>query len=196
MSEIDLSDLDLPDSPVAETSVELRLRDLGLDSSAYDTDELEFVVTPRPELLRATLLLRARAWVGHPFSGNAKEQCANFIRRVFVESGIWMPAPVRPFDIHLTEGLPQGRAFANSLFSAELGQLLGYGDLVPGDLLAFRDTYEGEFPKGCITHVGLYDGKDVMIDRSTGGEPVRRKALDGWWKERFVVGLRPHDFCA
>ena len=193
MSEIDLSDLDLPDSPVAETSVEMRLRDLGLDSSAYDTDELEFVVTPREELLRATLLLRARAWVGHAFSGDEKEQCANFIRRLFAESGIWMTPAKKPFDFHLTEGLPQGPAFANSLFSAELGQLLGYGDLKAGDLMAFRDTYEGEFPKGCITHVGLYEGEDVMIDRSTGGEPVRRQDVDGWWKERFVVGLRPHD---
>ena len=173
-----------------EASIEMDVRDLGLDTAHYETDELEFAVTPRPLLLRNTLLQRAQAWVGRDFSGSAPEQCANFIRRLLMESGISVPAAAMPFDIHLTVGLPQGPAFANSFFSPVNGRLLGYSDLMPGDLLAFRDTYKGDFPSGCITHVGLYVDVDTMIDRSTAGEPVRRQPLDGWWKERFVVGLR------
>lgn len=182
-------------SSAGEASIEMDVRDLGLDTSQYDTDELDFVVIPRPQLLRNTLLERARAWVGQSYSGQSQEQCANFIRRLLVESGIFIPPASKPFDLHLTAGLPQGPAFANSFFSASSGRLLGYGDLAPGDLIAFRDTYEGDFPKGCITHVGLYLEQDLMIDRATAGEPVRRQALDGWWKERFVVGLRPFQLC-
>ncbi len=178
-----------------EASIELDIRDLGLDTAAYATDELDFVVTPRPLLLRNTLVERAKAWVGHDFSGQKTEQCANFVRRVLAESGLRVAAAVKPFDVHLTGDLPQGPAFANSFFSSANGQLLGYAELQSGDLMAFRDTYEGDFPKGCITHVGIYIDDDAMIDRSTAGEPIRRQAMDAWWKERFVVGLRPKDLC-
>lgn len=178
-----------------EASIEIDIRDLGLDTAAYATDEIDFVVTPRPVLLRNTLIERAKAWVGRDFNGQAQEQCANFVRRVLGESGVCIPASERPFDVHLTGDLPQGPAFANSFFSTSNGHLLGYGDLQSGDLMAFRDTYEGDFPKGCITHVGIYIEDDAMIDRSTAGEPVRRQPMDAWWKERFVVGLRPKDLC-
>ncbi len=178
-----------------EASVEFDVRDLGLDTAHYETDELEFVVVPRPQLLRNTLLARAEAWVGRDFNAQQKEQCANFIRRLLGEAGVRVAVAERPFDVHLTGDLAQGADFANSFFAASNGRLLGYGDLQPGDLLAFRDTYEGDFPRGCITHVGLYIGEDTMIDRSTAGEPVRRQVLDGWWKERFVVGLRPSELC-
>lgn len=178
-----------------ESSVEFDIRDLGLDTAAYATDELDFVVTPRPTLLRNTVVERARAWVGHDFSGQKTEQCANFVRRILAEAGICMPAAAQPFDVHLTGQLAQGPDFANSFFSSANGQLLGYAELQPGDLMAFRDTYEGDFPKGCITHVGICIDTDAMVDRSTAGEPVRRQPMDDWWKERFVVGLRPADLC-
>lgn len=181
---------------MAESSIEMDVRELGLDPAQYDTDEMEFSVTPRQQLLRNTLLERARSWIGKEFSGESKEQCANFVRQLLAETGIWIPVAEKPFDWHLTEGLPQGPAFANSFFSPKHGLLVGYGDLEAGDLIAFRDTYEGDFPKGCITHVGVWVGDGAMIDRSTAGEPVRRLQLDGWWKERFVVGLRSHELCS
>lgn len=180
----------------SESSVELNVRDLGIDPlDIEDTGELEYAVTPRPELLRNTLLARARSWVGHQFNGDQTEQCAHFVRRLLAESGIWVEVAEKPFDSHLTADLEQGPGFANSFFSAANGCLQGYGDLKPGDLIAFRDTYEGDFPKGCITHVGVWMGKDKMIDRSTAGEPVRELELNAWWKERFVVGLRPTELC-
>ena len=177
-----------------EASVELSIEDLGIDPKDIEiSDELDFVVTPRPQLLRDTLLARAKSWVGHEFAGNKEEQCARFVRRVLAETGMQVPACEKPFDFHLTGELDQGPDFANSFFSAVNGDLLGYADLQPGDLLAFRDTYEGDFPKGCITHVGIYLKEDTMIDRSTQGEPVRELVMDAWWKERFVVGLRPQE---
>ncbi len=180
----------------SESSVEFDLRDLGIEPrDIEDTGELEYAVTPRPELLRNTLLARARSWVGHHFKGEQPEQCANFVRRLLAEAGIWIESAENPFDSHLTGDLEQGPGFANSFFSATNGRLQGYGDLKPGDLIAFRDTYEGDFPRGCITHVGVWVGADKMIDRSTAGEPVRELELDAWWKERFVVGLRPLELC-
>lgn len=179
-----------------ESSIEMDVRDLGIDPlDIEETGELDFPIIARQELLQRTLLARAKSWVGHPYQGEEKEQCANFIRRLLAESGLIIPVAERPFDFHLTDALEQGPSFANSFFAATNGSLLGYSDLRPGDLMAFRDTYEGDFPEGCITHVGLYVGEDTMIDRSTAGEPVREQKLDTWWKTRFVVGLRPKDLC-
>lgn len=178
----------------SESSVEMDVRELGIDpKDMEETGELDYAVTPRPQLLKKTLLFRARSWVGHDFRGQEKEQCANFIRRLLAESGIRIPAAEKPFDINLTKELEQGPDFANSFFSAQNGALLGYGDLEPGDLIAFRDTYEGDFPPGSITHVALWVSDDTVIDRSTAGEPVRELTLDDWWKARFVIGLRPQD---
>lgn len=180
----------------SESSVELDVRSLGIDPKEMEeTGELEYAVTPRPELLRNTLLARAKSWVGHQFQGQETEQCANFVRRILAESGITVQAAKKPFDCNLTESLEQGPSFANSFFSAKNGLLLGYGDIEAGDLVAFRDTYEGDFPKGCITHVGIYVGDFKMIDRSTAGEPIRELTFDDFWKERFVVGLRPTELC-
>lgn len=187
----------MTDDDGQEASVEMDVRALGLDMDpdSMDTAELSITYSTRSDLLRSTLLYRASAWVGRDFAGDDKEQCANFIRRLFAESGIFVPPCEKPFDFHLTDGLEQGPDFANSFFSAANGRLLGYSDLEEGDLLSFRDTYQGDFPGGCITHVGLYVDRDTMIDRSTAGEPIREQELDAWWKERFVVGLRPHDLC-
>ena len=179
-----------------ESSVEMDVRSMGIDPmDIEETGELEYAVTPRHELLKKTLVTRAKFWLGYEFRGNEKEQCANFVRRLLAESGITVPPAEKPFDCHLTGELEQGPSFANSFFSAKNGALQGYGDLEPGDLVAFRDTYEGDFPKGCITHVGVWIGRESMIDRATAGEPVRELRLDDWWRDRFVVGLRPWQIC-
>jgi hypothetical protein len=180
----------------AEPSVELDVRSLGIDPmDMEETGELHYAVVPRNEVLRNTLVTRARSWVGHDFKGAEKEQCANFVRRLLAESGLTVGVAERPFDCQLTGELDQGASFANSFFSISNGSLLGYGDLRPGDLVAFRDTYEGDFPSGCITHVAVWIGEGKVVDRSTAGEPVRELTLDAWWKERFVVGLRPKQLC-
>ncbi len=180
---------------MSEASIEISLSELGLDPDQIpETEEYPFVITPWSVLLRETFLARARAWVGQQFAADQTEQCANFVRRLLAEAGVFVPSARRPFDLHLTADLPQGPSFANSFFAAANGKLLGFGDLEAGDLLAFRDTYEGDFPKGCITHVGVYLGEERLVDRPTAGEPVRELLLDDWWKQRFVVGLRPWAF--
>ena len=138
------------------------------------------------------ILEAARDWVGRDFRPGELEQCANFVRTVFGEAGVQLPVADRPVDWKWTSHLPQGPDYANSFFSAEVGRRIAFEELEPGDLLAFRDTYQGDFPPQSITHVGIYAGHGYMIDRSTAGEPVRHILLDDWWRERFVEGCRPH----
>ncbi len=133
----------------------------------------------------------ARAWVGREFRPGQLEQCANFVRTVFREAGLELRVARRPVDWEWTSELAQGPDFANSFFSDEVGQRVEPDQLEPGDLIAFRDTYQGDFPPQSITHVGIYMGGGRMIDRATGGEPVRQLILDQWWYDRIVEGRRP-----
>ncbi|MGE0493753.1 MAG: C40 family peptidase [Vulcanimicrobiota bacterium] len=138
------------------------------------------------------ILQVAQGWVGRDFRPGELEQCANFVRHVFQEAGVELPVAARPVDWEWTGHLPQGADYANSFFSDEVGCHIDLEQLQPGDLLAFRDTYPGDFPPQSITHVGIYAGGGTMIDRSTAGEPVRRIPLDPWWRERFVEARRPY----
>lgn len=135
----------------------------------------------------------AQEWVGLEFKPGRVEQCAAFVRAVFGEAGVPLAVASRPSDWELTRDLPQGPDFANSFFSDEVGNLVtSLQEALPGDLLAFQNTYQGDFPPESITHVGIYAGDGEMIDRSTASEPVRRIRLSDWWRERLVEIRRPY----
>lgn len=144
--------------------------------------------------MRENVLGVAREWVGREFRAGEVEQCANFVREVFRQAEVPLGVASRPSDWELTSGLPQGPDYANSLFGDEVGPQVPLDQLQAGDLLAFRNTYSGDFPADCITHVGIYVGENQMIDRSTSDQPVRRIELDDWWRERLCEARRPFHF--
>ncbi|MBI3929604.1 MAG: C40 family peptidase [Armatimonadetes bacterium] len=151
--------------------------------------------SPSPEGREsASQVLRiAESWVGLEFKPGHREQCAAFIRAVFAEAGLSLPVASSPSDLELTRDLPQGPALANSLSSDEVGWAVDLAGARAGDLILFTDTYEGDFPPGCITHVGLYAGEGEMVHRSTAAGPVERVLLDRWWRDRVVEVRRPHE---
>lgn len=136
----------------------------------------------------------AQSWLGLDFKKDRSEQCAAFVRAVFGEAGVPLGVATRPSDWALTGTLEQGPEFANSFAADDVGRLVGLAAAAPGDIVLFRDTYEGDFPAGCITHVGIYSGGGKMIDRSTSSLPVREIELDPWWLERLVEIRRPLAF--
>ena len=146
-----------------------------------------------PGMTSAQAVMRAaRSWLGLDFKPGQTEQCAAFVRAVFGEAGVPLAVASRPSDWALTADLEQGPEYANSFFGDEVGRRVAWEQACPGDLLAFRDTYEGDFPPGCITHVGICAGEGRMIDRSTKGRPVREIPIEDWWREHLVEIRRPH----
>lgn len=132
------------------------------------------------------------SWVDVDFAPGLTEQCANFVRHLFGEFELELPVVCQPCDWSLTKDLEQGPTFANSFFGSETGPLISsLSKARCGDLLAFSDTYEGDFPKGCITHVGIYWGEGMMIHRGTFSKPVEKQRLTDWWRERLVEIRRP-----
>ncbi|MDJ1168937.1 glycosyl hydrolase 108 family protein [Roseofilum sp. BLCC_M154] len=124
----------------------------------------------------------AEQWVGKEFNPGATAQCMYFVRHVLSEAGLEPGVTANPID-----GYTTSEGYANSLAGADVGQLIESKDeLRPGDLVMFSNTY-GDWPDGTITHVAIYIGNGLMIDRPTASEPVQKRSIS---KFEFAVGVR------
>jgi hypothetical protein len=108
-------------------------------------------------------------------SGCPGETCAFFVRHVFKEAlhnaGRMPVANFRPYyRDHGIGQLPTGETFADGLAGDEIGRKIPSDQMMPGDLLFFRDTYnDGTFPVGSITHVGICVASGGQMADSSGG---------------------------
>ena len=122
------------------------------------------------------VLGKAQNWVGYEFRPGISGMCAAFVRDVFKSARVEIGVAQRPDDWEWTKHLPQGPDLANSFAGDEVGRRIDPEQMNPGDILLFQDTY-GQFPRGTITHVGIYVGSGMMIDRGTAGGPVARRPV-------------------
>ena len=116
----------------------------------------------------------AMKWVGKSFNPGVAAQCAVFVRAVLEDAGINLnPSTTsEPLD-----GIATSEAFANS-FGPDQGQLIERKkDLQAGDIVMFLNTY-GDYAPGTITHVGVYTGDGMMVDRPTASAPVKHRSID------------------
>ena len=116
----------------------------------------------------------AMNWVGKSFNPGVAAQCAVFVRAVLEDAGITLKPSVtsEPLD-----GIATSEAFANS-FGPDQGQLIERKkDLQAGDIVMFLNTY-GDYAPGTITHVGVYTGDGMMVDRPTASAPVKHRSID------------------
>jgi hypothetical protein len=134
----------------------------------------------------------AKEWDGKYFNYGQREQCAAFVRHVFHQAGFDLPNVPRPSDAYL---LPKnaglGPDFADSFAGNEVGIKVSPYDLLPGDIVMFPNTYKQEdgtpFPLGVITHVGIYVGDGMMVDRPTMNAPVIKRSV---WKFGKIAEVR------
>lgn len=124
----------------------------------------------------------ANDWANKYFNPGAKEQCAAFVRHVFSQAGFPLQNVGHPSDAHLLPGgTGFGPNFADSFAGKEIGMEVNPRDMLPGDIIMFPNTYNQAngmpFPSGVITHVGIYVGNDMMVDRPTADRPVQRRSI-------------------
>jgi len=132
----------------------------------------------------------AMSWVGKSFRPGVHAQCANFVRHVFERLNIDVAVSKQPFD-KAVQWNGSHPARAQSFFGSDIGKLItNKEDLLPGDLVAFQNTY-GNWGKGAITHVGIYVGNGMIVDRSTRSKPVYHRPISTF---KFAVGVRPHAY--
>ncbi|MEM9944691.1 MAG: NlpC/P60 family protein [Cyanobacteria bacterium P01_D01_bin.36] len=135
------------------------------------------------------LVESAKAWAGKPFKPGQIARCADFIREVLRERGITLKVPSGS----------AGPLMADSFYAPEEGEIiLDKNQLQPGDIVMFHSTYNGPGriidevnPNVKITHVGIYVGEGMMVDRPTASRPVQHRPISTF---QFHSALRPHAY--
>lgn len=133
----------------------------------------------------------AEGWVGKHFKEGQSAQCAYFVRDVFTAAGYDLGVTSNPMD-GVTEPMTLG--MANSMSGTDIGKRIRNKDkLKPGDILFFSGTYRPEWvlpgdEEDMITHVGIYVGNGMMVDRPTASRPVQKRSIDTF---TFYGAIRP-----
>lgn len=137
-----------------------------------------------PSNLNQCLVDKAMQWSGKEYKPGQRERCADFVRHILDECNASNTGvSAQPID----NQTPTGPLMANSFFGKDIGGIITSKEaLQPGDLVAFCGTYGGYrgggiTPEGKatgqISHVGIYVGNGMMVDRSTSSKPVFYRSL-------------------
>ncbi len=115
----------------------------------------------------------AARFIGRPYVGGAEGpnsfDCSGLMQYVHQEFGIKLPR----------------RAIDQSRVGDAAGRRLQRGDLL---------FFSNDSRKSLVTHVGVYEGRGVMIDASKRHGRVRRDKLDEpFWVDRFMFARRVGD---
>jgi hypothetical protein len=89
-----------------------------------------------------------------------------------------------------------GKYMANRWAGPDIGQVItDPSKLEIGDIVFFRNTY-GNWRKGAITHVGIYVGRGMIVDRGTAAAPVLYRSIrtfDKGGESKFSSAVRLHE---
>jgi hypothetical protein len=130
---------------------------------------------------------QALTWVGVDFKPTQTKRCADWVRTVLDQIKVPVGVSKKAY----------GPLMADSFFDPDLGQIiLDKSQLQEGDLIMYENTYDGggssPIPgKGKITHVGIYVGNGMMVDRPTAARPVQHRPIDTY---SFHSALRPNSY--
>ncbi|MDJ0592761.1 MAG: NlpC/P60 family protein [Pleurocapsa sp. MO_226.B13] len=134
----------------------------------------------------------ALSWQGKHFREGVYAMCAGFVRQVLKDSGIDLGVTKNPYDAGKQPH--NGELMARSFFGSDIGTVFkDKSQAKPGDIIGFFDTYQYGQKPGAITHVGIYQGNNMMVDRSTSSAPVRHRSIDTFGKGNYIF-VRPHAY--
>lgn len=136
----------------------------------------------------------AKKYVGKTFNTKSRlgPYCAWFVRDCLAESDLHAftnRQSARPVDYF--DGMPLGIGYANSLCGEDLGDVgSDRSQLQPGDLVFFKDTYDGPWPKGTITHIGIYVGNGEFVHKPSSTTIAQDSLMSGYWADKYRCWCR------
>ena len=140
----------------------------------------------------ASVARKALSWHGKHFKKGVYAMCAGFVREILNKSGLNLGVTKKPYDAGKQPN--NGELMARSFFGSDIGKIFrDKNQAKPGDIIGFFDTYQYGQKPGAITHVGIYAGNDMMIDRSTSSKPVNHRSIDTFGKGNYIF-VRPHQY--
>lgn len=159
------------------------IAELGRPDTEEQSSGVKATITGAPSK-GAALAKRAMGWVGASFKPGVDAQCAFFVRHILGEEKVEVGVTRAPID----SAWPVGEGSANS-FGPESGEVVRrIEDLQVGDIVMYANTY-GSWDKGVITHVAIYVGDGMVVDRPTKDAPVKMRSVHTW--SAFVGAIRP-----
>ena len=147
---------------------QLRLDDARDLLAAFEPPE----AAPAAGERAAAALAFARSMMGTPYKWGGETpregfDCSGLVQWAYAKAGITLPR------------------VTDQQFAARGGVAVKRGDLVPGDLVFFRDA------TGYVHHVGISLGGDRFVDAPHTGAEVRIDSLeDAYWSKEFAGGRR------
>ena len=129
----------------------------------------------------------ARSLVGTNFHPGQTEQCMAFVRHCLEQARHPLANRV---TAQAVDGLETSFFLASSLAGRDLGPIVAEVSAVQaGAILFWQDTYDGWWPPGTITHVGIAIGNGRFVHRPTVSKPVMEESLSGYWARQFRCAL-------
>jgi peptidoglycan hydrolase-like protein with peptidoglycan-binding domain len=133
----------------------------------------------------------AKSWAGKSYKPGETERCQDFVNHVLNQT-----APGLANKIGTTrqaqDGLESGEYLASRFSGSDVAKKIPVSEARPGDIVMFKNTY-GNYPAGTITHVGIYVGDGMMVDRPTANAPVKMRSINTFGEDNVVV-YRPHAY--
>ncbi|GMU51301.1 MAG: hypothetical protein AMXMBFR33_04470 [Candidatus Xenobia bacterium] len=127
---------------------------------------------PSPPLTGNRTADAAIGWNGRNFKAGQTKRCADFVSSVLRQTGT----------------APRGFQHQNSVAGlANYGRAIQRGELRPGDVVMFGNTYR----RGQYTHTGIYVGNGQFVHRPTANAPVRIDSLNqGYYSGKYTGARR------
>jgi murein DD-endopeptidase MepM/ murein hydrolase activator NlpD/cell wall-associated NlpC family hydrolase len=132
----------------------------------------------------------AKQWAGRDFKPGETERCQDFVNTVLNTTKPGLADQIGTTG-QAKDGLESGQNLASRFFGDDKSTLFNdISKAKPGDLVAFKNTY-GDYPPGTITHVGVYVGDGMIVDRSTSSHPVNMRSINTFGEGNYTFA-RPH----
>jgi hypothetical protein len=131
----------------------------------------------------------AREWAGRDYKPGESERCQDFVNHVLNSTQPGLADRIGTTQ-QAIDGLESGELLASRFFGDDVSRKVSdLSQAKPGDIVGFANTY-GDYPAGTITHVGIYVGDGMVVDRPTADRPVQLRSIETFGADNFVI-VRP-----
>jgi peptidoglycan hydrolase-like protein with peptidoglycan-binding domain len=166
--------------------------DLSLSSIANDGVKGLAKPTEPARDIGADVAATAKDWAGRNFKPGESERCQDFVNTMLNTTSPGLADKIGTTR-QAIDGLESGENLASRFFGKDVSKpVTDLSQAKPGDIVGFANTY-GNYPPGTITHVGIYVGDGMIVDRPTSDRPVQLRSIDTFGEGNFVI-TRPNAY--
>lgn len=152
----------------------------------------------QPRNISSEVAHNALEWAGKSYKPGESFRCQDFVNHVLDQTYPDLANRIGT-SRNPVDGMESGPLLASRFAGSDVSQRVSLKDAQPGDIVVFTNTFKDEngreYPKGTITHVGIYVGDGKMVHRPTSDRSVELTSVDIFNPNRTEVQFyRPHAY--